>query len=338
MLSGKTRDTYCNERKFTFTYVKPKLSANRAHEAMQRISDIDLRLLRVFVAVAEAHGFAAAESYLNVSTSTISVHISNLEKRLGIRLCERGRSGFKLTEQGRIVYQETKGILKSLDDFSGALANIKSKLAGRLSIGLSDALITHPDFSISEAVRRFNEIDNDVEIELVIAPKQDLESDVVEGRIHAAIGPFLPKKPGLSLVLLYRETHDIYCGLGHPLFDTPQRAIAKADLSAFPAVVRSYAQDFDRDHLGVVREDAMANTIEGLLSLLLSGNYIGYLPDHFAAKWVEDGRLARVPTEGLSYDSRHGMITKSGSRASLALETFIALVKDIAAARTAEAS
>ena len=298
----------------------------RRQYPMKRVSDIDLRLLRVFVTVVEARGFAAAEAYLNVSTSTISVHISNLEKRLGLRLCERGRSGFKLTERGRIVYEETKSLLMSLDDFAGTIANVKSLVAGKLVIGISDALVSHPDFSISEVIREFNSIDNEVEIDLVIAPKQELERDVVDGRSHAAIGPFGRSWSGLRFTPLFSESHDVYCGRGHPLFGASAKVIDDADLSKFPTVVRSYLQEFDRDHLSVIRQEAMTNTIEGMLLLLLSGSYIGYLPRHYAESWVERGELARIDRAELTYESQHGLIARPSTRVSLALETFISIL------------
>lgn len=291
----------------------------------KQLSDIDLRLLRVFVTVVEARGFTAAESHLNIATSTISIHISNLEKRIGFRLCERGRSGFRLTERGRLVYQETKSILRSLEDFSGTLANIKSKLTGRLTIGVSDALVTHPDFSISDVVRQFNKIDNDVTIELLIAPKQNLESEVVDGRLHTAIGPFIPAKAGLDLTVLFQEVHDVYCGVGHPFFCASRNVAENCDLSEFPAVVRSYHREFDINRLNVLREAALVDTTEGMLSMLLSGNYVGYLPRHYAMKWVSDGHLAQLLRDDLTYVSKHGVITKSGSRISSALETFISI-------------
>jgi DNA-binding transcriptional LysR family regulator len=50
----------------------------------RQLSDIDLRLLRVFIAVTESGGFTAAEIKLNINRSTISTHISDLEARLGM--------------------------------------------------------------------------------------------------------------------------------------------------------------------------------------------------------------------------------------------------------------
>lgn len=296
---------------------------------MRRVSDLDLRMLRIFVAVTEAGGFAAAESHLNISTSTISIHMSNLEKRIGIRLCSRGRSGFRLTERGRVVYQETKQLLKTLDDYAGTLAGVKSLLAGRLAIGMVDGLVTHPQFPVADAVRRFNELDNDVQIELRVASRQNLEHDVVEGVIHAAIGPFIREITGLRFVPLFRERHELYCGVGHPLFDVGKRFVDKADIASYPAVIRLYHADFDRAQLATVKEAASVVTMEAMLTLLLSGGYIGYLPTHFAQPWIDKGMLSQVERADLSYDSVHHFITKRGSRESSALESFVAIVQDI---------
>ena len=43
-----------------------------------QISDMDLRLLRVFRAVVDSGGMAAAELELNIGTSTVSRHIKDL--------------------------------------------------------------------------------------------------------------------------------------------------------------------------------------------------------------------------------------------------------------------
>ena len=61
--------------------------------ALAQIADLDLKLLKLFKTVVECGGFAAAETELNISRSTISIHMSKLEARLGLSLCQRGRSG-----------------------------------------------------------------------------------------------------------------------------------------------------------------------------------------------------------------------------------------------------
>lgn len=67
------------------------------------LSGLDFKLLKVFKAVVEAGGFSAAQNELNVGLAAISKQISDLEIRIGMRLCTRGREGFCLTEEGSLA-------------------------------------------------------------------------------------------------------------------------------------------------------------------------------------------------------------------------------------------
>ena len=82
----------------------------------------DMRLLRIFVTIVEAGGFAAAQTELNLSLSTISSHVAALESRLNLTLCRRGRAGFKLTEEGRAVYDEVKALFGRIEQFDSRMS------------------------------------------------------------------------------------------------------------------------------------------------------------------------------------------------------------------------
>src|SRR5262245_15139312 len=142
---------------------------------MRSVSNIDLRLLRVFVTVAECGGYAAAQSRLNIGTSTISLHMTELEQRLGFRLCDRGRSGFRLTERGNNVYSEAKVILRSLDDFAARMSTLAHQLSGKLVIGMVDNLVTHPNFAMVRALRSFHSKPNKVYFDLFTSSREELE-------------------------------------------------------------------------------------------------------------------------------------------------------------------
>ncbi|MFW8641943.1 LysR family transcriptional regulator [Rhizobium beringeri] len=79
-------------REARYGAVVPITVKNRSVPVLTSVSSPDLHLLRVFVAVTEAGGFSAAQLTLNVSQSTISTQMSDLEARLGLKLCRRGRS------------------------------------------------------------------------------------------------------------------------------------------------------------------------------------------------------------------------------------------------------
>ena len=74
--------------------------------------EINLKQLAAFVATAEYRSFTKAADAMYLTQSTVSAHISALERTLGLRLIQRSaRQRVTLTEDGERVYRESKAIL-----------------------------------------------------------------------------------------------------------------------------------------------------------------------------------------------------------------------------------
>lgn len=72
--------------------------------------------MRVFVAVAEAQGFAAAARTLQCSPPQVTRAIAALEARLGARLLHRSTRHVRLTEVGERYLSDARRILADLDE------------------------------------------------------------------------------------------------------------------------------------------------------------------------------------------------------------------------------
>lgn len=277
---------------------------------MKRVSDADLRLLRIFATVVECNGFAGAQARLGLSTSSISGYIAALEQRLGMRLCNRGRGGFSLTDKGAVIYREAQRLFAAADEFVANAGAISRRLTGTLRIGLVDCTVTDPNAPVTRAIRRFNERDHDVRIELSIGTPADLQGKVLERQLDLAIACFPSEIAMLPGELLYHEVNSFYCSSEHPLFSKPDVTID--DIRAGRIIARGYWRRVDLYRLGVDREAAIVDTMEAQLTLLLSGAYLGYLPEHYAAAWVAEGRLRRLLPDELTYSSPFSMIVRQG--------------------------
>src|SRR5258707_2280831 len=113
-----------------------------------QLTDLDLRLIRVFLAIGDAGGVSRAQATLKVGQSTISTQLATLETRLGYRLCERGRGGFSLTARGEQFIDAARALLSAVDTFGMQARNVGRKLVGTLDIGM----ICHTPVSASSRI------------------------------------------------------------------------------------------------------------------------------------------------------------------------------------------
>ncbi len=294
----------------------------------------DLTVLRVFDAVARHGGFAAAQAELNIGPSTISNHIRALEGRLGVRLCQRGREGFELTEQGKIVITAARRLFQSLDDFSLDVGELRQQLVGQLKVGLVDSIVTDPNMRLSEAIERFKARSNAVTIEVTEDPPQVLQEKVRSGDRHLGIGSFPHKLPGLRYEPLYVENHSLYCAASHPLFRAPEAELSMALVRNEAIVSRGYwREEFARD-LGFENIGALVYQIEPQLILILSGQYLGFLPDHYARHWVEAGRLRAISPSTIAYRCTFDLVTRRGEAPARMIESFLSSLREVQGIQT----
>lgn len=290
------------------------------------LDNTDIRLIRIFIRVVEAGGLSAAQADLNLSLSTISEKISALEQRLGVTLCKRGRGGFQLTENGRLVFDECQRLFGSLDQFSRKVAGLRSNLSGTLSVGLLDNTITDPNSPISATIARLMEAAPSLHLSLETRSPGELLRDVVARKLDLAIGSFPRAALGLTYIDLYEETQNFYCGAGHPLFSMPDDEIDIEQVRLHRIIGRSYWASRDIKIFAIASPHATVSHMEAEAYLILSGAYLGYLPDHYAAPFVQAGRMRLIKPKLFSYKAKFQLATLEDWKSRPIVKAFVEII------------
>ena len=287
------------------------------------LSGADLRALHVFVTVAECGGFSSAQVVLNVSQPTISVQITNLEQRLGFRLCERGRAGFRLTRRGGAVLDQAKALFGSVKEFRSEVNSLAGRLMGELRVGFLDTIISNDEARVSRAIAAFRGRNQEVALSFAVGSPVELERAVIDDRMHLAIGYFGRKLELLTYEALFRERQVLYCGRGHFLFERCPDSVSRTDLEHADWVARGYPLGEDLRSFAPPTTSATASHMEAIAFLVLSGHHIGYLPEHYARSWVRAGQLRPIRPDDLAYDVTFDLVTRKGRRQSKVLQAFV---------------
>lgn len=295
-----------------------------------KMGDPHIRLVRIYKAVIESGGFAAAEVELNISRSAISLAITELEGLLNMRLCHRGRGGFSITEEGETVYQASLQLLASLETFKSQVNAINRELKGEFNIGITDNLVSSPKMRVTKALSNLKDQGPDVIINIRMIPPKDIETAVLDGQLQIGVVPDLRTLSGLDYIPLYKEESLLYCSKEHPLFELNKEQLEVIKLRKMDAVVPAYPQATEiKQQQKRLKPSATSTDREGIVFLILTGRYIGFLPTHFAQRWVDEGTLKAIQTEERKFFTHYSAIMRKGMRTDYILDTFLNALEGI---------
>ena len=281
---------------------------------LPQLQDVDLRLLRVFQAVVRNRGFSAAQAELNINQPTISVQMAQLENRLRMTLCHRGRSGFRLTPEGEHVYEAAQRMFRSIEQFRSEISGTRGELGGELHLGVVDAVATNTNLRMHNVLRQFNDAAEKVELHIHIRSPQALLRNLLEERIHVAIAPFNNVPSSIQLEELHTETQVLYCSRWHEFFDIPDEEISTEMLAKTAYAARNYLQNWSPPDSPHFLTKAMTGDMEAMAMYILSGRFIGYLPRHYAEQWVVEGEIRPLLADGLSYQSQFYLASRNDEK------------------------
>ena len=291
----------------------------------KRLHQVDLRLLRVFMAVVECDGFVNAQEELNFSQSTLSCHMSELEDRLGMRLCERGRSGFRVTDDGRMVYQAAQRLFNHIDEFNADVRSNNGKLVGHLQIACMDHIVTNKNLKIGDALARFKDRNGIVNINMHVKSPLEVQHGVAQGLYHVGIGSPLKQSAGVEYIPLCTPRHQLFCAKSHPLFTKPDSELKMSELSQWEMVRPKFRQGevIPKRLRKLTSMTATGFNIDGLAMLVLSGRFLGFLPVNYAEQWLRLGEMRALWSDKIEGTVEIALVCKKERTYKPQVEAFI---------------
>lgn len=141
---------------------------------------LDLDAVTAFVLAAELQSFTRAAEALDSTQSAISLKLRKLETQLGKRLLERTPRSVRLSAEGAVFLKSARELIGAHER---ALASFETE-PRRLTIGISHQLVGS---ELPTLLRRLNEHDPALVIELRVAGSREVEQDYKAGALDAAL-------------------------------------------------------------------------------------------------------------------------------------------------------
>lgn len=194
---------------------------------------MELRQLRYFAAVARERNFTRAAEQLHIAQPPLSRQIQALEDELGLPLIERASRPVRLTEAGRLFYEQAVQVLERVEEMTRMTRRLRASAATRLAVGFVASTLYG---KLPEVIRRYRAARPGVEVALIELTSLEQIAALKDGRIDIGFGRILFDDPVLERLLLRNEKLIAALPEKHPM-TARSGPLRLGDLAASPLVV-----------------------------------------------------------------------------------------------------
>ncbi|VVE72865.1 LysR family transcriptional regulator [Pandoraea captiosa] len=183
------------------------------------MANVDVRLLRYFIAVAETGHMTRAAERLGIGQPPLSQQIRVLETQLGVTLFERLPRGMALTDAGQAFLSDAYEVVRKLDQAVDDVRRVAAGVKGRLSVGFTSSAALHP--FVPTVIRAFRSDAPSVSLMLDESSTGELLDGLRDGHIDVA---FIRQPQGntgeITVVQVLEEPMVLAVPSAHPLART----------------------------------------------------------------------------------------------------------------------
>ncbi|MFJ2994039.1 LysR family transcriptional regulator [Pandoraea sp. NPDC087047] len=198
------------------------------------MANIDVRLLRYFIAVAETGHMTRAAQRLGIGQPPLSQQIRLLETQLGVTLFERLPRGMALTDAGQAFLADALEVVRKLDQAVDDVRRVAAGVKGRLSVGFTSSAALHP--FVPTVIRAFRSDAPSVSLMLDEASTGELLDELRDGHLDVA---FIRQPQGntgeITVVQVLEEPMVLVVPSAHPLALTGRAGKAAVPMAAIAA-------------------------------------------------------------------------------------------------------
>jgi DNA-binding transcriptional LysR family regulator len=256
------------------------------------------RTIDSFVRVATARSFSGAAKQLGISRALVSLHITDLEKRLGVRLFNRTTRNLTLTDAGTNYLDFCQRMLAEMAERESSIAQFQKEPRGQLKV---NAPKSFGSLHLADAVVNFSARYPNIQVSLILEDYSFRPYDFVDHGLDVAVR--LGDLPDSSLIARKIATLQWVVCASPKYVAQHGEPKAPADLGKHTCLAHIFLDPNDRawrlhdaDHLISVKISGAfsSNSALVLRKAALAGLGIAYLPLYCIESDLNSGALRRL--------------------------------------------
>ena len=259
-----------------------------------------LKQLEYLTALADTQHFTRAAESCNVTPSTLSAGIRDLEEILGVAVAERTKRTVIMTPIGQAISERAHRLLCDAEDLVALAAAEHGPLTGNISLG---AIPTISPFMLPGVFTALAEQYPSLELYLREEQTEVLLGRLRSGEIDTALIALPYETDQLVVRTLFEDEFLFACSAAHPLADSPH--VTNEHLRKQPLMLleeghclRDHAIDACRLTRSPMRVQFEATSLQTLVQMVASGIGVTLLPAMAAQTAISyDDKIRLIPLQ-----------------------------------------
>lgn len=145
---------------------------------------IKLDRLNAFIHVADSLSFTKTAQFLHVSQPTVSKHIRDLERELGVQLIDRHSAKLQLTNAGITLLPHARKLIRNSTEVHKLMTSMQSGIIGQLQIACSTSA---GKYILPLLAARFQQRYPDIQIKILTCTQEHVALQLLEGEAQLGV-------------------------------------------------------------------------------------------------------------------------------------------------------
>jgi len=288
---------------------------------------MELHSLRVFLTVANEKSFSRAAEKLLRTQPAVSLSIQRLEQVLGEKLIDRSAKELLLTDAGRTVLEYARRFESIQGDLENALAELRDKSAGRLTIGANESSTLY----LLDHIEKYRERYPRVKVQVRRSLSSKIPAELIDGDLELGILTYDPEDDRLISRVIYTDHLAFIVSPRHRLASRGEVPIAELGSEVFIAhnvvspyravVIRTFQQ-----HKVPLNTDLEMPTVEAIRKMVERNEGVAFLPRMCVEEELRHGLLHEVRVKEMEVDRKIRLVYPARRALSHAATAFLELV------------
>jgi DNA-binding transcriptional LysR family regulator len=288
---------------------------------------MDMHKLEIFRVVATENSFSRAAARLSRTQPAVSMAVQRLEAVVGEALIDRAGRQLRLTDAGQVVFDFARRFENLRGELEVALAELRDRGAGRLSIGANESATLY----LLPLITRYRQQYPRVKVQIRRSQSSKIPVEILEGDLEMGVISYDPQDDRLVARTIFTDHLACVVSPHHRL--ARRRSVSIADLGAETFIAHSVVspykevvlREFERKKVPL-RRDVEMPTVEAIRKMVQRNQGVAFLPRMCVEEEIAQGVLREVQVSELQAERKIRLVYPAGRTLSHAARAFLTLL------------